>query len=55
VKASDALERIRRYNGPRVNVMEVCGTHTAAIARAGLRALLPQTVRLVSGPGAPCA
>ena len=51
--ASEALERVRRYDGPRVNVMEVCGTHTAAIARAGLRALLPQSVRLVSGPGCP--
>jgi hydrogenase expression/formation protein HypD len=34
-------------------MMEVCGTHTAAIARAGLRALLPEGIRLVSGPGCP--
>jgi hydrogenase expression/formation protein HypD len=33
--------------------MEVCGTHTMAIARAGLRALLPPSIRLVSGPGCP--
>lgn len=33
--------------------MEVCGTHTMAIARAGIRALLPDTVRLLSGPGCP--
>jgi hydrogenase expression/formation protein HypD len=36
-----------------VQIMEVCGTHTVAIARAGLRSLLPGTVRLVSGPGCP--
>ena len=53
MRAAEAIERIRRYDGPRVNVMEVCGTHTAAIARSGLRALLPDSVRLVSGPGCP--
>jgi hydrogenase expression/formation protein HypD len=33
--------------------MEVCGTHTMAIARFGLRAFLPPGVELVSGPGCP--
>ncbi len=33
--------------------MEVCGTHTMAVARYGLRQLLPPGVRLVSGPGCP--
>jgi len=33
--------------------MEVCGTHTMAIARFGLRDLLPDNVRLISGPGCP--
>ncbi len=37
----------------RVVLMEVCGTHTHAIAAAGLRRLLPPRVRLVSGPGCP--
>ncbi|MDR0347309.1 MAG: hydrogenase formation protein HypD [Coriobacteriales bacterium] len=36
-----------------VNLMEVCGTHTVAIARSGFRSLLPDTVRLLSGPGCP--
>jgi hydrogenase expression/formation protein HypD len=31
----------------------VCGTHTMAIARSGLRAFLPPSVDLVSGPGCP--
>src|SRR5450756_1199143 len=33
--------------------MEVCGTHTMSIARYGLRELLPEGMRLVSGPGCP--
>jgi len=36
-----------------IQIMEVCGTHTAAIARSGLRDLLPPEIRLVSGPGCP--
>ena len=33
--------------------MEICGTHTVAISRGGLRSLLPDGLRLVSGPGCP--
>lgn len=33
--------------------MEVCGTHTMAIFRYGLRELLPANIRLISGPGCP--
>lgn len=36
-----------------MTLMEVCGTHTVAIAKNGLRELLPDTVRLLSGPGCP--
>lgn len=39
--------------GRRVTFMEVCGTHTHAIARSGVRCMLPDSVRLVSGPGCP--
>jgi hydrogenase expression/formation protein HypD len=39
--------------GRSLTYMEVCGTHTMAIARFGLRQLLPPGVRLVSGPGCP--
>ena len=34
-------------------VMEVCGTHTMAAARFGLKTLLPPGVELISGPGCP--
>lgn len=33
--------------------MEVCGTHTMSAARFGLRRLLPENIRLISGPGCP--
>ncbi len=33
--------------------MEVCGTHTMAIYQHGIRSLLPEQVRLISGPGCP--
>lgn len=45
-------ERTRRL-GRRATFMEVCGTHTHSIAAAGLRRLLPEGVRLISGPGCP--
>ncbi|MFC1632171.1 hydrogenase formation protein HypD [Candidatus Omnitrophota bacterium] len=34
-------------------LMEVCGTHTMAIARLGLKRLLPENIELISGPGCP--
>lgn len=36
-----------------IKLMEICGTHTMAIARHGIKALLPETVTLISGPGCP--
>ena len=36
-----------------VTFMEVCGTHTMAIYQHGIRSLLPEQVRLISGPGCP--
>ncbi len=39
--------------GGEIKIMEVCGTHTHAICRYGIRSLIPQGVRLLSGPGCP--
>ncbi|MGB9721101.1 MAG: hydrogenase formation protein HypD [bacterium] len=36
-----------------IYLMEVCGTHTMAIARAGIRRMMPDTLKLLSGPGCP--
>ncbi len=36
-----------------VNLMEVCGTHTMAICKFGIRKILPENINLISGPGCP--
>ena len=51
--AKAAADLARRLEPHTVRVMEVCGTHTMAIFRAGLRSLLPANVELLSGPGCP--
>lgn len=33
--------------------MEVCGTHTSEIFRHGIRSILPDSIKLLSGPGCP--
>jgi len=44
-----AARRLQRT----VRIMEICGGHTVTICRNGLHAVLPENVRLVSGPGCP--
>ncbi|OGS04415.1 MAG: hydrogenase formation protein HypD [Elusimicrobia bacterium RIFCSPLOWO2_02_FULL_61_11] len=58
--AASALSEISRLapaaaakTGGQVNFMEVCGTHTMAIAASGMRKLLPKELRMLSGPGCP--
>ncbi len=53
--AKALIERIENAHTPgeTVRFMEVCGTHTVAIFREGIRQLLPKGVELVSGPGCP--
>ena len=52
--AKALVARIREDAGGRpVRIMEVCGTHTVAIARCGIRPLLSGAVTMVSGPGCP--
>lgn len=46
---SSALKAIGRP----VKLMEVCGTHTVALFRHGIRTVLPEGVSLLSGPGCP--
>ncbi|MCK5733562.1 MAG: hydrogenase formation protein HypD, partial [Candidatus Latescibacteria bacterium] len=52
--AERLAKKIRtQANGRAMRLMEVCGTHTMAVARYGLKGILPPEVRLVSGPGCP--
>ncbi|MGH9704512.1 MAG: hydrogenase formation protein HypD [Candidatus Acidiferrales bacterium] len=50
-----AGEEIRKLADPKrhYRIMEVCGGHTHAIYRFGLKDLLPANVELIHGPGCP--
>ena len=47
------LREIRALPVGNVSLMEVCGTHTMAIAKSGIKRMLPENVKLLSGPGCP--
>lgn len=51
--AKSLVARLRETVNQPVKVMEICGTHTMAIFRYGIRGLLPEGFSLVSGPGCP--
>ncbi len=36
-----------------IKLMEVCGTHTHAIAKYGIKSIIPENIKLISGPGCP--
>jgi hydrogenase expression/formation protein HypD len=47
------LDKLGKFPPVNRTFMEVCGGHTMAIHRFGLPSLLPDHIRLVSGPGCP--
>ena len=51
--ARGLIETIHRLAPEHATLMEVCGTHTVAIARNGIRDLMPEGLRLASGLGCP--
>lgn len=53
--AEKCLEKISKLaeGCTSLRLMEICGTHTMAIAKTGLKSLLPEKVSLISGPGCP--
>ncbi len=51
--AGELVERIQNLSRTPVRFMEICGTHTMAIFRHGIRSLLPEHIELISGPGCP--
>ena len=51
--ARGLIESIQKLAPEHAVLMEVCGTHTVAIARNGIRDLMPEGTRLSSGPGCP--
>jgi hydrogenase expression/formation protein HypD len=49
LKIKQAIVKIDRP----IYLMEVCGTHTMAIFRHGIKNILPSSLKLLSGPGCP--
>ena len=52
-KAQESIAAACRRLDRKINIMEVCGTHTVAIFRSGIRSMLPKNLKLLSGPGCP--
>src|ERR1700740_3052743 len=51
-KASEEIYRLAA-TGRHYRIMEVCGGHTHAIYRFGLKDILPANIELIHGPGCP--
>lgn len=51
--ASKIADGINAISKKPARFMEVCGTHTVAIFRHGIREVLPEHIELISGPGCP--
>ncbi len=49
----EKIEKLSKTIGRPIKLMEVCGTHTVAIFRHGIRDIIPKTVKFLSGPGCP--
>ena len=53
VLVQELARRLTAFTDNPATIMEVCGTHTMAAARFGLKTLLHPNVKLISGPGCP--
>jgi hydrogenase expression/formation protein HypD len=51
--ASKMVERIKAASTKPARFMEICGTHTVAIFKHGIRDVIPEHIDLISGPGCP--
>ncbi|MCD4679637.1 MAG: hydrogenase formation protein HypD [Bacteroidales bacterium] len=51
--AKRILKEIKAISVKNISLMEVCGGHTTAIHKFGIPSLLPDTIKLLSGPGCP--
>lgn len=52
-RVKELAARYKERTGNEPSFMEVCGSHTMALARTGIKALLQGHVNLISGPGCP--
>lgn len=55
VKEKIALlkKELENISHAEMTIMEVCGTHTMSLAKHAIRSMLPNFIRVISGPGCP--
>ena len=47
------IKRLANRIGTQITIMQLCGTHTEAIARFAIKKLIPKNIKLLAGPGCP--
>ncbi|MDF1498692.1 MAG: hydrogenase formation protein HypD [Patescibacteria group bacterium] len=47
------INNIAKEINHEIVIMELCGTHTEAVAKNGIKKILPKNIKLLSGPGCP--
>jgi len=50
---ADRVKELCGQSDRQLTVMEICGTHTVSLLRSGVKSLLGDVLRLISGPGCP--
>lgn len=50
---SEKIKETAKEIKEKITLMEVCGTHTVAIFKSGIKSILPDNIKLISGPGCP--
>ncbi len=44
---------LKNYDGLDTRIMEICGSHTEAVAKYGIPSIVSKKIKLISGPGCP--
>ncbi|MCK5085033.1 MAG: hydrogenase formation protein HypD [Candidatus Pacebacteria bacterium] len=47
------INKLAKKINREIVIMELCGTHTEAVAKNGIKKILPKNIKLLSGPGCP--
>ena len=53
INLQEMISFLKEYDGEPIRIMEVCGTHTAAISQSGIPQIISPKIKLISGPGCP--
>lgn len=52
-ETKELVRFLSEYDGEEMTIMEICGSHTSALSKSGLRTLISPKIKLISGPGCP--